>query len=449
MKSFLRQDHFDDCRKAIAQLVAIPSVLDESGAAPGAPFGQAITHALTAALQQCVAIGMRTYQDPDGYYGYAEYGEGEETFGVLCHLDVVPAGEEALWHSPPFECREADGRLYGRGTQDDKGPAMAALYALKSVIESGVPFRRKVRFIFGTDEENLWRCMQQYAEKEQFPDLGITPDASFPLTFAEKGLLQVKLTAPGNASLNLNCGDAFNVVPGKARYQGASLNEVEQALHSLGFAGERSGDGITVQGKSAHAMSAEEGINAICRLALALDNIGVDDPAIRFLAREIGEDAFAEQIFGRVEDAVSGRLKCNVGKLHIGADKTEIGIDMRIPVTVPVEQIIAALTAKAEAYGLKYEQYDYLGPLYVPLDTELVTTLMQIYQDQTGDTVSRPQSSGGATYARTMKNCVAFGMMFPDTVETEHQPNEYIEVQEMQRAMAIFAETFYRFCCVN
>ena len=256
MRSFLRQDHFADCQKAIAQLVAIPSVLDESCTAPGAPFGQPIADALSAALQQCAGIGMRTYRDPDGFYGYAEYGEGEETFGVLCHLDVVPPGEEALWHSPPFECREADGRLYGRGTQDDKGPAMAALYALKAVIDSGATFRRKVRFIFGTDEENLWRCMQQYSKKEQFPDLGITPDAGFPLTFAEKGLLQVKLTAAGVAGLDLQCGDAFNVVPGKARYQGARLDDVQQALQTLGFDCQRDNDGVTVLGKSAHAMSA-------------------------------------------------------------------------------------------------------------------------------------------------------------------------------------------------
>lgn len=81
-------------------------------------------------------MGFQT-RDVDGHCGWCEYGEGEEMVAVLCHLDVVPAGDG--WHYPPYDCTWAEGRIYGRGVIDDKGPAAAALYALKAVRDSGAP----------------------------------------------------------------------------------------------------------------------------------------------------------------------------------------------------------------------------------------------------------------------------------------------------------------------
>ena len=88
----------------------------------------------------------------------------------------------------------------GRGVQDDKGPSLAALYAVKSLLDDGIQFTKRIRFIFGTDEETLWRCMNRYNQIEEQADLGFAPDSSFPLTYAEKGLLQVKLHGPGSVS---------------------------------------------------------------------------------------------------------------------------------------------------------------------------------------------------------------------------------------------------------
>ncbi len=440
------ETHYEACLASIAQLVRIPSVCDEENAATGMPFGAEIARALQETMEICQSIGMKTTIDPDGYYGYADYGDHEETFGILCHLDVVPAGDLSLWQTAPFSPEQRDGRLYGRGTQDDKGPAMAALFSLKALIDAGYTFTKKIRFIFGTDEETLWRCMAAYAKKEKYPSMGFAPDASFPLIFAEKGLLQVQLKGKGSADIELDCGDAFNVVPSKAMYGGNDFQDAEFHLEELGFQFQKHENATEVLGKSCHAKSPEDGVNAVSRLAIALNKMGKQNDAIRFIASEIGEDAFASKIFGVVEDEVSGKLKCNVGKLMVSEDETVISIDMRIPVTADKDEICHSLTAVAEKYNLTFEEFDYLASIYVPLDSELVTSLLTVYQQVSGDYATKPISSGGATYARAMKNCVAFGMLFPNSVKTEHQPNEYLEITDLKKAMAIYAEALVRLC---
>ena len=123
------------------------------------PFGQSILEVLKECLTLFQEEGFETFIDPEGFYRYAEIGEGEEIFGVLCHLDVVPAGDVSLWHTPPFEGIVENETIYGRGVQDNKGPTNAALYAVKAILDVGLTLNKKIRFIFGTDEENLWRCM--------------------------------------------------------------------------------------------------------------------------------------------------------------------------------------------------------------------------------------------------------------------------------------------------
>ncbi len=438
---------YDECVASISQLVRIPSVCDEENSAAGMPFGPEIARALRETLEICRSIGMKIFIDPDGYYGYADYGDQEDTFGILCHLDVVPAGDLTLWNTAPFSPELRGGRLYGRGTQDDKGPAMVALFALKALIDAGCTFTKKIRFIFGTDEETLWRCMAAYGKKEKYPTMGFAPDASFPLIFAEKGLLQVQLKGKGSAELALNCGDAFNVVPSKAIYDGKDFHDVEFHLEESGFKFQKHQNATEVVGKSCHAKNPEDGINAVSRLAIALDKMGKKNDAVQFIANEIGEDAFASKIFGVVEDDVSGKLKCNVGKLQVNENETVLSIDMRIPVTADKNEVCQKLTATAKKYNLTFEEFDYLASIYVPLESELVTNLLTVYQEVSGDYDTKPISSGGATYARAMNNCVAFGMLFPNSVKTEHQPNEYLQIADLKKAMDIYVEAIYRLCC--
>lgn len=426
--------------QSLKTIVSFPSVLNEGE--NGTPFGQAIQNVLEKTLEICQDLGFSTYLDPKGYYGYAEIGQGETILAVLCHLDVVPAGDLSEWRTPPFEATVQDGWIFGRGVQDDKGPSMAALYAVKSLMEAGIEFKKRIRFIFGTDEETLWRCMERYNKLEQQAAAGFAPDSSFPLTYAEKGLLQVKLHGLGSKEFDLEAGGAFNVVPNQASYKGVLAKELIKRLENHYFEYEKTSDGVVVLGNSKHAKDAAEGTNAIVRLAMVLDELN-SHPTLNFIAQAVGEDATGKSLFGDVKDEPSGSLSFNIAGLTLQPEKSEIRIDIRIPVLADKDKLVEQLKTIASNYQLSYEEFDYLAPLYVPLESELVSTLMQVYQEKTND-YSPAVSSGGATFARTMPNCVAFGALFPEMEQTEHQANERAKLEDFYKAMEIYAEAIYR-----
>lgn len=430
----------DEFLISLKTLISYPSVLNEGE--NGTPFGQAIQDVLEKTLEICRDIGFTTYLDPKGYYGYAEIDQGAELLAILCHLDVVPSGDEADWQTPPFEATIKDGWVFGRGVQDDKGPSLAALYAVKSLLDQGIQFKKRVRFIFGTDEETLWRCMARYNTIEEQASMGFAPDSSFPLTYAEKGLLQVKLHGPGSDQLELEVGGAFNVVPDKANYQGPLYEQVCNGLKEAGYDYQSTEQTVTVLGVPKHAKDASQGINAVIRLATILAPLQ-EHPALSFLATQAGQDGTGRQIFGDIADEPSGHLSFNVAGLMINHERSEIRIDIRTPVLADKEELVELLTRCAQNYQLRYEEFDYLAPLYVAKDSKLVSTLMQIYQEKTGDN-SPAISSGGATFARTMPNCVAFGALFPGAKQTEHQANECAVLEDLYRAMDIYAEAVYR-----
>ncbi|HEX0354631.1 TPA: dipeptidase [Streptococcus pneumoniae] len=430
----------DEFLISLKTLISYPSVLNEGE--NGTPFGQAIQDVLEKTLEICRDIGFTTYLDPKGYYGYAEIDQGAELLAILCHLDVVPSGDEADWQTPPFEATIKDGWVFGRGVQDDKGPSLAALYAVKSLLDQGIQFKKRVRFIFGTDEETLWRCMARYNTIEEQASMGFAPDSSFPLTYAEKGLLQVKLHGPGSDQLEFEVGGAFNVVPDKANYQGLLYEQVCNGLKEAGYDYQTTEQTVTVLGVPKHAKDASQGINAVIRLATILAPLQ-EHPALSFLATQAGQDGTGRQIFGDIADEPSGHLSFNVAGLMINHERSEIRIDIRTPVLADKEELVELLTRCAQNYQLRYEEFDYLAPLYVAKDSKLVSTLMQIYQEKTGDN-SPAISSGGATFARTMPNCVAFGALFPGAKQTEHQANECAVLEDLYRAMDIYAEAVYR-----
>lgn len=444
MKKFVTEQHHEQALESLSELIRIPSVLDEADSGQGHPFGKKVIEALDKVLEISEMLGFRTFKDPEGYYGYSEIGSGDELFGILCHMDVVPAGDENNWETKPFDPTIKDGWLVGRGSQDDKGPSIAAMYAVKALIDAGVEFKTRIRFIFGTDEENLWRCLEKYNEKEEGITQGFAPDAEFPLIYAEKGLLQAYLTGPGTNEFSVKAGGALNVVPDAAPYSGEKLSEVKEALKKHEFDFEEQGEGIVVLGKSIHAKDAAQGVNAISRLAIALSEV-FDFGPINFLGKLVQENATGEAVVGKTEDEQSGELTMNFASLEITPEQTKIGVDMRIPVTFKKDDLVAKLTKTAEKYGLTYEEFDFLDSLYVPLDSELLKNLLGTYRDITGD-MTEPFVSGGATFARTMNQCVAFGAMFPDTPDFMHQANERWELSSMYKAMEIYAEAVYRLC---
>lgn len=430
-------EHYrEEILRDICRLVEIPSVLEEGGAFP---FGENVDRCLDAALAMMTRLGFRTQKAADGKYGWAEIGGGP-LFGVVCHLDVVPARASDGWEHDPFHPEIRDGYLCGRGVQDDKGPTVAAAYALKALLDEGRQLKKRVRFIFGTDEENLWRGIKAYTEREELPAEGFTPDSTFPLTYAEKGLLQVILRSEDLSPVSCSGGDSFNAVSGHALCP--AVPGLEQALKARDYAYRREDGAITVEGVTAHAKNPWKGVSANLRLLRALEDAGYTCAANRF-ACDVLDGKFRFEGFTKEDlSDVSGPVTVNLGKMALGPEGAEFCLDLRLPSTCPKEKILSLLREKAAAYGMTVEEYDWLRPIFVPLESELVQNLLGAYREVTGDTETPPSISAGATFARAFDNCVAFGANFPGSPTSEHQPNERVKIDALLTAAKVYRRAF-------
>lgn len=421
---------------AISRLVEIPSVFAESSEYP---FGAAVDHCLDVALAMMAGLGFRTFKAPDGMYGYAEIGEGE-LFGVLCHLDVVQARQEDGWEHDPFRPMVQGDWLCGRGTQDDKGPSVAAIYALKSLLDEGHKLNKRVRFIFGIDEETMWDSIHAYCDREERPVSGFVPDSTFPLTYAEKGLLQLQIRSDKGFALPCRGGDSMNAVSAHAECPHDPA--VERALRELEFAFHMDGDTVCVEGLTAHAKNPWKGVNANLHLLRALRQAGYEHDAITF-ACDMLDEKFCFEGFSQEDlSDFSGPVTVNLGKFSLDEQGAVLGIDLRLPVTCEKETILALVREKAAACHMTVEEFDWLRPIHVPLDSPLVSKLLQAYREVTGDAKTEPYISAGATFARAFDNCVAFGANMPHSPTSEHQPNERISIIKLMQATEVYRRAF-------
>ncbi len=421
----------------LSDLIRIPSVYADSDKYL---FGENIDKCLDQALKMMENLGFRTFKAEDGAYGYAEIGEGE-MLAVLGHLDVVNARKEDGWDTDPFEPQVIDGVLHGRGAQDDKGPIVISAYALKALLDEGHKLKRRVRFIFGLDEETLWRSIAKYTEREEAPAMGFSPDAAFPLTYAEKGLLQMYVKGNTPSVINYKGGDSFNAVSPIAYC--AYDEKIENALKELGHDYYVEDNKIYTTGKTAHAMQPWEGVSANLHLVEAIEKAGYVDDTIRFINDSFQDGKFRFEGFTSEDlSDFSGPVTNCFSQMEADENGVKLSVDLRLPVSVTKEQILGIMGEKAAKYGLTVEEFDWLAPIHVPKEGEFINGLMAAYQEVTGDTVSEPEISAGATYARAFKGCVAYGACFPDTLLTEHEPNERVVVSELIRAAEVFKVAF-------
>ena len=434
-----------DIIRSTQDLIVIPSMYSNDKSPY--PFGEHIDTCLKKTLDICNGLGFRTFYG-DGYYGYAEIGPLEDDadiIGVLCHIDVVPPGNMNDWVFDPFGGSLHDGKIYGRGSQDDKGPTVSAIYAVKAILDSNVNLDKRVRLIFGTDEETLWRDISKYKERERSPKYCFAPDSKFPLINAEKALLQFKLKRKCSTGLSLRGGTSINSVPDKIVYSCQNEYEsiaIEKSLtkHDFEYSCERGL--ITVFGKSAHASKVHLGTNSISRMCMALKSAGLHSSSTDFISNEIGEDYNAKNIFGTCEDEKSGKLTFNIAKIDVSPKGEEVLIDCRIPVSTGKDFVVNRIKESCSKYGLEYHEIDYLHPLYIPEDSYLVQTLKRVFFNHTGIDAN-PISSGGTTYAKAFENCVAYGPIFPNQKKVEHQANEYISVENLVECSKIYSRALY------
>ncbi len=423
-----KQEIFDDLKG----LIAIQSL--ESPEKPGAPFGDNVAKALKYCLALSEQFGFKAI-NLDEKVGYAEWGEGEKTFAILAHVDIVPEGTG--WTTDPLILAERDGKWFARGVLDDKGPCIAALYVMRYLKEIGIIPSMKVRLIFGTNEETGMECIKHYLSCEPMPDYGITPDASFPLIYAEKGITSYEFlrTDKHPDIISLKGGTAANMVPAYAEAV-IKGNYTFKPAESVTITTQPDGTfKISATGKSAHASLPGHGVNAISILLMYLSDY-IESPFINFYYDRIGMDYYGEKIGVAFEDE-SGKLTLNTGVLSDDG----IIVNIRYPVTFNNSTIERQFSHAILPFsGMKVECKGNSLPLYVPKDSLLVQKLLAAYQKVTGDTTSVPLAIGGGTYARALKNAVAFGPVFPGEEETAHQKDEYISVESFKKTMIIYAE---------
>lgn len=460
LKSFLKE-HKAEMKAALSDLVACESVRGEP--TETAPFGEGVKAALDTFLALCEKNGLTT-RNVDNYVGVAEIGDQTAPLGILCHLDVVPAGEG--WESDPFTLTEKGGFLYGRGAIDDKGPAVAVLYALLAVLASGKPLVRGVRLIAGCAEETGWEDMDYYTAREPLPKLLFTPDAEFPVIHIEKGRVQGKLTrrfeptAAPKAVTNIDAGVAVNAVPERATatlrgFSGEALSALcdKVALpDAVTFEVAEDGDYtvLTVFGKAAHASTPEEGVNALCALLRILSSLPLDEcdgaDGIRALSRlfPVGEtDGTSLGVCRR--DEVSGALTASLDTITFTEDKMKAEFDIRFPVCESLDGMKATLALSAEREGFSLSATG-AEPHHVPEESPLVQTLLGVYEQVTGEP-GYAVAIGGGTYVHDTKSGVAFGAEFPGDDNRMHAANERVETDKWMKTALIYARAIEEICC--
>ena len=454
-------NHKEDLLKDLFELLSVRSILG-TDITEETPFGSGPREALDLILSFGERDGYKT-KLVENKAGHIEVGQGEELFGILGHVDVVPV-VEADWTSHPFKPEIRDGKIFARGSLDDKGPTMAAYYAVKLLDKLGVKWNKRVRVIIGSDEETGFRCVEAYFKHEEQPASGFTPDAMFPLVYAEKARATFDhklkfVLEDGNYNYKLvkfNGGQVLNMVIASAKAElVGEVSDIKEKFEN--FLVQEKLDGevtvedtikLTLKGKAAHGSTPQYGINGATKLAEFLSTLGLDNNGknfVNYIVEKLANDPFGEKLGIDYSDNEMGEATYNYGIIDYDLLK-KVGIvstDCRHPMKfdlvarlngVKVDNIDIEVTSTKEAH-------------YVPKDDELVTTLMDVYRKHTGDTKNDAFVLGGGTYARCLKKGVAFGLLFPDKEDTMHQANEYLEVEDLLLATAIYAEGIYKLCC--
>lgn len=398
--------------EALQKLVSFQSIAKEEG--PEYPYGKEVCGAKEYVLELAKSFGMRV-EDVPGKYAYIEIGAGPRLIGILSHLDVVPAGDG--WTQDPFGGEIVDGRIYGRGTTDDKGPTIAVLYAMKALKEK-TTLSARIRLILGQTEENgEWRDIEAYTDAEEIPECGFTPDGDFPAIQNELGAMVFQVQMPQSGFLQGEGGTAPNMVPARAWVK-TEFGTYEAS------------------GKACHGCAPWLGLNGISELMEKVYQAEPENRFLRMYADLIGKTIYGEKLGIAAEDE-SGKLTLNVGLFEVRDETATLMVDIRYPAKKNPDEISGSLVRQFSSYGASCECVYHVRPLYTPSDSPVLGALLSAYREVSGDD-SRPISIGGGTYAKAMPNMVAFGPNFPGHENREHMEDEYILVEDFLKLEEIY-----------
>jgi succinyl-diaminopimelate desuccinylase len=444
--------HEQDLLNDTVKMLQIGSV--EGQPEPNAPFGKENRQALDLALSICSEWGFAT-KDLEGFIGYGEIGSGERLIVSLGHLDVVPVGPG--WKHAPFGAEIDGGYVYARGSTDDKGPTMASLYAIRAIqaVAPNVPAR--IRQVFGCNEESGFACVARYVQTEEEPTFGIAPDSMWPLVHGEKGIANLEIDVPLNKGdfelLEVCGGQRPNIVidsaSAKLRVAGSARAFVEEKLadawdRNVTFSWEGDVLGIYAIGKAAHGSYPFGGDSAAIRILRFLNEIAPVEVQPYF------EELFDTTHIGGAgigiagSDPESGDLTCNLGIVDTKDGRLSLLFNIRYPVTWTGAKLQAMCDAhlKKLTSGFQLRVTRDSPPLYFPVDHPLVKTILEVYEEETGEK-GTPATMGGGTYARAIPNTVSIGTCWSGDGKA-HETDERIKVDHLFKASRIYASILYR-----
>ena len=419
----------DSMIKDIVNLVNIKSVKGEKEGIY--TFGEGVGNALETALEIAGNAGFDTWNE-DYYYGLVTLpGKTSEKIGIFTHLDVVPEGSG--WQYAPYRAVVKDGYIIGRGSGDNKGPAMAALYALRYLKEQQIQLNKTIELYFGCAEEQGMEDIAYYKEHCDLPLFSFTPDVAFPVSYAEKGILElcVKTDFSSEVLMELEGGYAENMVAPEAK---AVLND-KTVLKAVGI------------GK--HAAFPEGSENAIFKLCKELLQIEELEPEAREKIKIISEtlqDYYGESLGIPYEDCVTGKLThtCGIAKIRNG--ELEANYNIRYPVQIPAEEMKTRLRERFEKNGFRIMKLYDNPPAFVSPDSKAVEELNAICNRVLG-TELKPYTMGGGTYARKLPNAVGYGPGrndHPVQWGNGHEPDECVRISDLEHAVRIYVEALIK-----
>ena len=443
------KDYLPEMIHTLSKAVTFPSKRGEPQ--QGMPYGKAGYEGLEYILEKAAQMGFKT-KNVDGYCGYAEYGEGEELAAIITHFDVVPEG--IGWTHSPYGGEIVGDTIYGRGVSDNKGAGVVALYCLKLLKDLKIVPKRRIRVIFGLDEECGMSDMEYYLEHEELPTFAFTPDSGYPIYRGEMGIARVVFESPAkNDGVALYGGNAVNMVPDRAymeldgRYS-ERFDVLERAAAS--YSGIRIGTErkngtlvFTAYGTSSHGAWPQNGVNALSHLiAFACEQELVDKKQglFAFLHDRIGLDYSGATLGIAMSDTISQALTVNLGVLKHGEENDTGMIDIRYPITGDFGFISGQICKLAELYGVAVDDSDHSAPTYVEDDSRVIRLLSAAYEEVTGEPAELRTMCGG-TYSRMFRGrCVGFGGMG----ENAHAPDEYVTFDDLLKHASICAQAVYR-----
>ena len=430
-------------------VIRIPSV--NGPEKPGMPFGEENAKVLAFAASLAKELGLKA-EVLENKVAVIDLNEQPAELDILAHLDVVPAGD-GWTETEPFSGEIKNGRIYGRGTMDDKGPMVAAIYALAALKDAGFAPSKRIRLLFGTNEETGCGDMSWYVSHGgELPVYGFTPDGEYPIINGEKGILNGtysrKLHQTGDYRLTkFEGGAASNISPA---YAAAELQCPADAAAKI------SADKVTVtpieggirveaEGIAVHGSTPEQGENAIGRLAQALNQLpltGELGDCMAFVAERIGMEVHGESLGLAMRDELSGPLTLNLGVAKFEQETLSLVFSVRYPVTLKYERVYPRLSRGFTLGGFTETEMTHAAAIYMPPESELIRRLSKVYEEQTGEKAEL-KSIGGGTYAKSMPNLVAFGPIFPGDEVREHKPDEYMEIERVLQNAEIIAAAMY------